>query len=47
MRTKVLRLLAKYDDPPDLEEKAIEPVHEQAEVFAGGAANGEARRGDS
>jgi type I restriction enzyme R subunit len=36
MRTKVRRLLAKYDYPPDLEEKAVELVLEQAELFAGG-----------
>ncbi|HLI50969.1 MAG TPA: type I restriction endonuclease subunit R, partial [Thermomicrobiaceae bacterium] len=35
MRAKVRRLLAKYDYPPDLEEKAIELVLEQAELFAG------------
>lgn len=35
MRTKVRRLLAKYDYPPDLEEKAVELVLEQAELFAG------------
>lgn len=35
MRTKVRRLLAKYDYPPDLEEKAIELVLAQAELFAG------------
>lgn len=34
MRPKVRRLLAKYDYPPDLEEKAIELVLEQAESFA-------------
>lgn len=34
MRTKVRRLLAKYDYPPDLEDKAIELVLEQAELFA-------------
>ncbi|MGN6252545.1 MAG: type I restriction endonuclease subunit R [Marmoricola sp.] len=34
MRTKVRRLLAKYDYPPDLEEKAIELVLEQAELYA-------------
>ena len=34
MRAKVRRLLAKYDYPPDLEEKAIELVLEQAELFA-------------
>jgi type I restriction enzyme R subunit len=35
MRTRVRRLLAKYDYPPDLEEKAVELVLEQAELFAG------------
>ena len=35
MRAKVRRLLAKYDYPPDAEEKAIELVLEQAELFAG------------
>lgn len=34
MRAKVRRLLAKYDYPPDHEEKAIELVLEQAELFA-------------
>ncbi len=34
MRTKVRRLLAKYDYPPDLEEKAVELVLQQAELFA-------------
>ncbi len=34
MRTKVRRLLAKYDYPPDLETKAVELVLEQAELFA-------------
>ena len=37
MRTKVRRLLAKYDYPPDLEEKAVELVLEQAELLADGA----------
>lgn len=36
MRSKVRRILAKYDYPPDAEAKAIELVLEQAEVFAGG-----------
>lgn len=35
MRSKVRRLLAKYDYPPDYEEKAIELVLQQAELFAG------------
>jgi type I restriction enzyme R subunit len=38
MRTKVRRLLAKYDYPPDAEAKAIELVIEQAEVLAGSEA---------
>lgn len=39
MRSKVRRLLAKYDYPPDHEEKAVELVLQQAELFAseGGA----------
>ena len=36
MRTKVRRLLARYGYPPDLEERAVELVLEQAEVFAFG-----------
>ncbi len=32
MRSKVRRLLAKYDYPPDHEEKAIELVLQQAEL---------------
>lgn len=39
MRTKVRRLLAKYDYPPDLEEKAVELVLEQAELFASDTAS--------
>jgi type I restriction enzyme R subunit len=35
MRARVRRLLAKYDYPPDKEERAITLVLEQAEVFAG------------
>lgn len=35
MRSKVRRILAKYDYPPDAEAKAIELVLEQAEAFAG------------
>ena len=34
MRSKIRRLLAKYDYPPDHEEKAIELVLQQAELFA-------------
>lgn len=36
MRAKVRRLLAKYDYPPDLEEKAVELVLQQAELLAEG-----------
>lgn len=36
MRSKVRRLLARYDYPPDAEKKAIELVLEQAELFAKG-----------
>lgn len=35
MRTKIRRLLAKYDYPPDREDKAVELVLQQAELFAG------------
>lgn len=35
MRAKVRRLLAKYDYPPDAEDRAVELVIEQAELFAG------------
>lgn len=38
MRTRVRRLLAKYDYPPDLEERAVELVLEQAELLALAAA---------
>jgi type I restriction enzyme R subunit len=34
MRSKVPKLLAKYDYPPDHEARAIELVLQQAEVFA-------------
>ncbi len=34
MRAKVLSPLAKYEYPPDLEEKAVELVLQQAEMFA-------------
>jgi type I restriction enzyme R subunit len=34
MRAKIRRLLAKYDYPPDQEERAVELVLEQAELFA-------------
>ena len=34
MRAKVRRLLTKYGYPPDLEEKAVELVLQQAELFA-------------
>lgn len=40
MRSKIRRLLAKYDYPPDREEKAIELVLQQAELFAGNTSNG-------
>lgn len=40
MRSKVRRLLAKYDYPPDLEEQAVELVLEQAELFASGRDDG-------
>lgn len=33
-RVKIRRLLAKYDYPPDQEDKAVELVLEQAELFA-------------
>ena len=40
MRSKVRRLLAKYDYPPDREEKAVELVLQQAELLASeGTAN--------
>jgi type I restriction enzyme R subunit len=38
MRAKVRRLLAKYDYPPDQEDRAVELVLEQAELFAEGGA---------
>jgi type I restriction enzyme R subunit len=34
LRAKVKRLLARYDYPPDREERAIELVLEQAQLFA-------------
>jgi type I restriction enzyme R subunit len=34
MRAKIRRLLAKYDYPPDYEDKAVDLVIEQAELFA-------------
>lgn len=34
MRARIRRLLAKYDYPPDREERAVELVLEQAELFA-------------
>jgi Domain of unknown function (DUF3387). len=37
MRSKVRRLLAKHGYPPDLEDKAIELILEQAELFASAA----------
>lgn len=39
MRSKVRRILARYDYPPDAEAKAIELVLEQAELFASAGAN--------
>ncbi|MDH6423125.1 type I restriction endonuclease subunit R [Aurantimicrobium minutum] len=39
MRSKVRRLLAKYDYPPDAEEVAVELVLEQAELLATGSNN--------
>jgi type I restriction enzyme R subunit len=38
LRAKVKRLLARYDYPPDKEERAIELVLEQAQLFADGEA---------
>jgi type I restriction enzyme R subunit len=38
MRSKVRKLLARYDYPPDLEEKAVELVLQQAELFANSTA---------
>jgi type I restriction enzyme R subunit len=38
MRSKVRRLLARYDYPPDKEDRAVELVLEQAELFAQEAA---------
>jgi type I restriction enzyme R subunit len=37
MRAKIRRLLAKYDYPPDHEDRAVELVLEQAELFASSA----------
>ena len=34
MRFKIRRLLAKYDYPPDYDERAVELILEQAEHFA-------------
>ena len=39
MRSKIRRLLAKYDYPPDKSEKAVQLVLEQAELFASGKDN--------
>lgn len=39
MRSKIRRLLAKYDYPPDHEEKAVELVLRQAELLAGSGSN--------
>ena len=41
MRAKVRRLLAKYDYPPDAEDRAVDLVIEQAELFASGEPNGQ------
>ena len=38
MRAKIKRLLTRYDYPPDKEERAIQLVLEQAELFAAGVA---------
>ena len=38
LRAKVRRLLARYDYPPDKEERAIELVLEQAQLLADGEA---------
>jgi type I restriction enzyme R subunit len=40
MRAKIRRLLAKYDYPPDQEERAVELVLEQAELFASQGGHG-------
>lgn len=40
MRARARRLLAKYDYPPDLEDKAVELVLGQAELFAAVEASG-------
>jgi len=40
MRSKVRRLLAKYGYPPDHEERAVELVLRQAELFASSGATG-------
>jgi type I restriction enzyme R subunit len=39
MRAKVRKLLARYDYPPDHEDKAVELVLQQAELFAGTTAD--------
>ena len=39
MRSKVRRLLAKYDYPPNAQDKAVELVLEQTEIFANGMAD--------
>ena len=41
MRSKIRRLLAKYDYPPDHEEKAVELVLQQAELLAAGTTRNE------
>lgn len=35
MRAKIKRLVTRYDYPPDKEERAIDLVLQQAELFAG------------
>jgi len=39
MRAKIKRLLTRYDYPADKEEKAIELILQQAELFAGSEAS--------
>ncbi|MCV7274076.1 type I restriction endonuclease subunit R [Mycolicibacter arupensis] len=41
MRTKVRRLLARFDYPPDHEDRAVELVLQQAELFAGNGVSGD------
>jgi type I restriction enzyme R subunit len=42
MRSKVRKLLARYDYPPDHEDKAVELVLQQAELFAENGVSGDA-----